>query len=105
MRSSLPNTDSGRAIGHQVLQSGTSVATSFHEALRARSNAEFIAKPEIVEHELNETALWLERLIESETVSRENIDSLLHEADELIRIAVASIKTAESNSPASAFRI
>lgn len=97
MRSSLPNSDVGRVIGNQVLRSGTSVAANFREASRARSDAEFIAKLGIVEQELDETALWLELLVESETVRQEKLDSLQGEADELIRIIVSSIKTAKQN--------
>jgi len=95
LRSALPNTDVGRVIGNQVLRSGTSVAANFREASRARSDAEFIAKLGIVEQELDETALWLELLVESETVSEEKLKSLQGESDELIRIVVASIKTAK----------
>lgn len=65
---SLPKTTTAQVMGKQLLRSGTSVAANFREASRARSDAEFIAKLGIVEQELDETALWLELLIESEIV-------------------------------------
>ncbi|MBI1311028.1 four helix bundle protein [bacterium] len=95
LQSALPKNDVGRVIGNQVLRSGTSVAANLREASRARSDAEFIAKLGIVEQELDETALWLELLVESGTVSGTRLESLQQEADELIRVIVASIKTAK----------
>ena len=84
-------------MGKQVLRSGTSVAANFREASRARSDAEFIAKLGIVEQELDETILWLELLVESGVVSQEKMGALHQEAEELLKIIVASIKTKKSH--------
>jgi four helix bundle protein len=43
--------------------------------------------------ELDETAYWFELLVESERVPAARIAELIQEADELIAIFVASIKT------------
>ena len=56
----LPNSKSGRAIGNQLVRSGTSVGSNYRAACRARSRAEFIAKIGVVEEEADESAFWLE---------------------------------------------
>ncbi len=79
-------------LGTQCLRSGTSVAANFREASRARSNAEFLSKLGIVETELDETALWLELIVESKLVPAARLQALQTEADELLRIVVTIIK-------------
>ena len=63
------------------------------EAFRSRSTAEVISKLEVALQELDETAYWLELLIEAEIVSPKRLESLLAEIDELIAIIVASVRT------------
>ena len=48
----------------------------------------------IVEEETDETIYWLELLTESSLVEKENVQYLLNEANQLLAIIVASIKTA-----------
>ncbi|HEY6242329.1 MAG TPA: four helix bundle protein [Pyrinomonadaceae bacterium] len=60
----LPNTVAGRTIGVQLVRSGTSVGSNYRAACRGRSKAEFIAKLGIVEEEADESAYWLELIIE-----------------------------------------
>ena len=63
----MPASTSGRAIGNQLIRSGTSVAANYRAACRGRSEAEFIAKLGIVEEEADERALWLELIIDTGT--------------------------------------
>ena len=96
----------GRALASQVVRSGTSVAANYRAACRAKSTADFIAKMGIVEEEADETLFWLELLEESELVQAAKLTAIKQEANELIAITVASIKTARRNRTAdSAFRI
>jgi four helix bundle protein len=81
-------------IGRQLLRSGTSVGANYRAACRARSTADFISKMGIVEEEADESVYWLEMLIEACIIKAKSLDPLLREADELVAIAVASIKTA-----------
>ncbi|HXG12156.1 MAG TPA: four helix bundle protein [Gemmataceae bacterium] len=60
--SALPNTTEAQVLGKQLLRSGTSVGAHYREAMRSRSNAEFISKLEGGLQELEETAYWLELL-------------------------------------------
>ena len=88
------NDDAARAITKQIVRSGTSVAANYRASCRARSPAEFIAKIGIVEEESDETALWLELLIESGIMPASKLTDLLNEANELTAIMAASRKTA-----------
>ena len=102
----LPKTTAGRGLASQIVRSGTSVAANYRAACRAKSTADFIAKMGIVEEEADQTLFWLELLEESELITPAKLTSIKQEADELIAITVASIKTARRNrAPDSAFRI
>jgi four helix bundle protein len=92
----LPRTIQGRAIGNQIMRSGTSVAANYRSACRARWKLEFIGKLGTVEEEADETAFWLELIIEGELLSTKQIEPLLAEAIELVASTVASKKTASS---------
>jgi four helix bundle protein len=94
--SSLPKTTEARVLGTQVLRSGTSVGAHYREATRARSTAEFISKIEGGLQELEETVYWLELLMEANIAHRSSLHELLQEAEELIAILVASVKTAKT---------
>jgi four helix bundle protein len=89
---SLPRSGSAQVLGHQVLRSGTSVGANFREAHRARSNAEFISKVGDSLKELEETAYWLELLVESGTVSEKKLTSLLDETSQLTAILTSIAK-------------
>ena len=90
----LPKTTAGRALASQIVRSGTSIAANYRAACRAKSTADFIAKMGIVEEEADETLFWLELLEESELVTPAKLTAIKQEANELIAITVASIKTA-----------
>ncbi len=93
--SSLPKKTEVQVIGKQFLRTGTSVGANYREGCRARSTQEFIAKLGNSLQELEETAYWLELLIESDLVRKEMVESLLKETDELVAIFVSSINTAK----------
>jgi four helix bundle protein len=102
----LPKTTAGRALASQIVRSGTSVAANYRAACRAKSTADFIAKIGIAEEEADETLFWLELLEESDLVSSAKLTAIKQEANELIAITIASIKTARRNRASdSAFRI
>ncbi len=88
------NDDAGRVIAKQIVRSGTSVAANYRASCRARSQAEFISKIGTVEEEADETALWLELLVESDIMPARKLAALLKEAYELTAIMAASRITA-----------
>lgn len=94
--SALPKRTEAQVIGKQILRSGTSVGAQYREACRARSDAEFISKIESGLQELEETMYWLELLVEAEIFSSQKLENLQKEAEELMAIMVASVKTVKS---------
>jgi four helix bundle protein len=92
--SALPRSIEGRAIGNQLVRSGTSVGANYRAACRGRSKAEFISKLGTVEEEADESAFWLELIIEGGLLEKKRVESLLQEANELVAIMVASRKAA-----------
>jgi four helix bundle protein len=92
----LPKSIQGRAIASQLMRSGTSVAANYRAACRSRSKAEFIAKLGTVEEEADETAFWLELIIEGSLLTAAQIQPLLIEAGEIVAITSASKKTASA---------
>jgi four helix bundle protein len=93
----LPNTVQGRAIGNQLVRAGTAVAANYRAACRGRSKAEFIAKLGTVEEEADESAFWMELIIEGELLKAQKVEPLLAEAIELRKIMARS-RISASNS-------
>ena len=91
----LPNTVIGRAIGNQLVRCGTSVGAIYRAACRGRSKAEFNSKLHIVLEEADESAFWLEIIIESEFLHKKKVHPLLNEANELTAIFSKSYYTAK----------
>jgi len=98
MFSKLPKNFEAQHIGKQVLRSGTSVGANYREAYRARSKAEFIAKCGDSLRELEETAYWLELLVDSSVVAADKVSALRQECDELTAIFVTILKRSKENS-------
>ena len=90
----LPQTIQGRAVAAQLIRSGTSVAANYRAACRARSKPEFIAKLGVVEEEADESAFWLELIIETDLLGDAKVKALLVEAGEIVAIMASSKKTA-----------
>ena len=92
MFSTLPRTPAAQVLGKQVLRSGTSIGANYREAFRGRSKAEFIAKCGDCLREIEETAYWLELLVEANIVSAGKLAPFRQEIDELTAIFVTIIK-------------
>ena len=90
----LPKTVAGHAIAKQLIRSGTSVSANYRAARRGRSKKEFAAKVGIVTEEADETAHWLELVMEAELLPRDRVEPLYTEASELTRIFAATRRTA-----------
>jgi four helix bundle protein len=93
---SLPRERTADVIGRQLLRCGTSVGANYRAACRARSQADFIAKLGIVEEEADESLYWMELLLESELIDKSQVTELMKEANELVSMTVASIRTART---------
>ncbi len=85
-----------RHIGNQLLRSGTAPLSHHGEAQAAESPADFIHKLRMALKELRETQRWLKLIIRAGLAQNSRDPTpLLDETDQLVRIFVASIATAE----------
>jgi four helix bundle protein len=73
-----------------------SVAANYRAVCRARSRAEFLAKLSIVIEETDESAFWLELLVDAGVVSEPKLKDLRSEANQLAAIFNASRTTARN---------
>lgn len=88
----LPKKPEAQVIGQQLLRSGTSVGANYREGSRGRSNAEMAAKFDVCIQELDETAYWLELLIESGLVAESLLAPLLDETNQLIAMFTSAVR-------------
>jgi len=95
---SLPRGSEGWVIGHQLLRSGTSVAANYRAVCRARSRPEFLSKLAVVIEEADESAFWLELLVDAGLISKPKLKDLMSEANQLVAIFKASRTTAKKGS-------
>ena len=89
----LPKTEEAKIVGRQLLRSSSSVGANYRAVCRARSQAEFHSKLSTVVEEADESAFWMEVLIEAEITKQADIALLLDEANQILKIASASRKT------------
>jgi four helix bundle protein len=101
MFSALPKTTEVQILGKQVLRSGTSVGANYREAFRARNKPEFISKCGDCLKEVEETAYWLELLVDAKFVFPKKPAPLQVECDELTAIFVSIIKSSRRNTTSS----
>jgi len=81
----------------QVVRSSSSVDANYRAACRAKLTADFINQLKIVEEEIDETIYFLELFEEFDKGKNKNkLKALAKEANELLAIYVASIRTAKS---------
>jgi four helix bundle protein len=99
----LPKNETARILGRQLMPAGTSVGANYRAAARARSKADFVSKLGVVEEECDESAYWMEVIVARKLLKPDQLENLLAEANELLAITVASIKTARG-APQSAIR-
>ena len=94
----LEKSSVGRVLGNQLLRSATSVGANYREAVRSRSNPEFISKVGDCLKELDETAYWLELSSESGVVPASAVEPLLDETDQLLAIFTTISKNVKARS-------
>jgi four helix bundle protein len=98
----LQRDDTSRTLGRQLLRSGTSVGANYRSACRSKSKADFISKMSTVLEEADESAFWIELLVDAAKATPEVAHALLTEANELVAITASSVNTAKRNSDNSA---
>ena len=80
-------------MSKQILRSATSIGANVRESWNAQSRSDFQHKLSIALKEADETAYWLELLVESEIIDRKQFDPLYSDLDEIIAMLTASVKT------------
>jgi|688.fasta_scaffold1767674_1 four helix bundle protein len=78
-------------ISNQLIRSGTSIGANLREASNGYTKKDFVYKVSIAQKEADETIYWLEIL--NEILNENEIDALLNEATQLLKI----IKTIKLN--------
>ena len=91
----LPDTPAARVIRNQMIRCGSSVGAIYRAACRAKSRPDFVSKMGTVEEEADETIYWMELLVDTGIVKPKRISDLINEADQILAIVIASIKTAK----------
>ena len=94
--SKFPTSREFDAYCRQLIRCSSSVGANYRAACRAKSNADFINKLKIVEEEADESMYFLEMFLIISDKEHQEINRLLKEANELLSIVVASIKTMRS---------
>lgn len=89
----FPRTQLAKVVCDQILRSSLSVGANYRAVCRAKSDKDFISKMKIVEEECDETVYWLEIIEEAHLLPEVDIAPLKKEANELVAMIVASIKT------------
>jgi four helix bundle protein len=93
----VQSNDESRDIKQQLLDSGSGTAAAYRRACRSRSRAEFIARIGLALEEADESALWLELMIEGKLTANRTASTLLEEANALSAIFAQSSLTATSH--------
>lgn len=89
----LPFNVINKSYGAQLVRSSSSVGANYRAARRGKSDADFLNKLKICEEEADESIYFLELLKEFNAEFAEKIERLIKEANELLKILVASIIT------------
>jgi four helix bundle protein len=93
----LPNTRAANHIAGQLLRCGTSPLSNHGEVEAAESRKDFLHKLLICLKELRETRRWLRLVARLKLTEASDLRACLAEAEELIRIFRASVRTTEKN--------
>ena len=97
-RRTLPPTDEAADMERQLSRAATGVGANYRAACRSRSDAEFAARIGVVLEEADESAFWLEVLVEGGIAKAPRAADLLDEANQLTTIFAASSITARRRS-------
>ena len=89
----LPNSPKGWVIGKQFIRSGTSIGSNICEANHALTDADFTHKCSLARKEASETHYWLTLCKRGKLLSGGELDSMIDEADQLVRILVTLVRT------------
>lgn len=84
-------------LSKQILRSGTAIGALIREVEFGQSKTDFIHKMSIALKEANETEYWINILKDTGYINDKLFISLLDDCNELLKLLIASIKTAKTN--------
>lgn len=93
----FPKNTAGYEMSKQLIRSAGSIGANYRAACRGKSTADFIYKIEVVIEEADESMYWLEVSEEALLLNEQVTKPLLKEANELVSIFVATVKTSKNN--------
>ena len=80
-------------LSKQILKSGTSIGANIEEAIGGQSDKDFKSKMTIAYKEARETKYWLRLLRDSGYSDKTEVQSLLMECEEILKILGSTVKT------------
>jgi len=93
----LVNDQKEYVLSKQILRSGTSIGANTEEADAGQSKKDFISKLSIALKEAKETHYWLRLLFDSDYITKQMFDSLIHDCEEIIFIITKILQTSREN--------
>jgi len=84
-------------LSKQLLKAGTSIGANVEEAIAGQSRADFLSKMSIASKEARESNYWLRLIKDSKILESHDVDALLAESSEIIRILTSIVKTTSLN--------
>jgi four helix bundle protein len=93
----LPYNPVNKIYINQIIRCSSSIGANYRSACRGKSSKDFIYKLQIVEEESDETMFFLEMLAEFNPTYKKELRTLYIETEEILKIIVSSIKTAQKN--------
>ena len=84
-------------LTRQLMRSSTAVGALCAESEHAQSKSDFINKLSIARKECNESKYWIAMMLEVGLLNESTVQKLGIQAEELMRLLTASIRTAQAN--------
>lgn len=85
-------------LSKQLLRCGTSIGANAQEAVGGQSRADFVSKLSIAYKEARESKYWIELLEATGYLDPQQVNSMLNDVDELLRIIGKIQITTKKNS-------
>jgi len=85
----------GHHISNQLMISSSSAGANYEEACGVESKRDFIHKMQLVLKELRESIFWLKLSEKCSLIDTQELQKILQEAEELVKIIAKSIITAK----------
>ncbi len=91
----LPQTRTADLLGKRLIECSTDMGVNYMASYKAKSPEDFVAKMALVQEQAEQCVYWLELLVEADLVDKSIATNLLGEANEIVNVAVSSLKTAK----------